>query len=528
MVTKKVAFNTPPRAGTPTGIPTPLASPRPQRVTGAIAKRRQPPISPSKAETEPPLSKLRRRTPPQDYARPKKKPTLLSPQPEKPLDGFAFTFDTNGVPGQPPSPFVAKNDVGNQLPVSPVTRRTVRPGPSRAPRRVVPATPARRSNRLAEKTPLSTKGAREAATPTTFRFRVPPPPALLKDRRAPRNRPEALALEARQKALASVSGRVLTPYPKRESNEPERRHPFLLVNKLGAKPRLADLAKEQEAYERFARWNKWERAEGSPTNQDRDPMSLDVDPDWEHKWQRRSTTVLTSSPEKIVLKGDGTWAIEQQNGGPESWKSRFPETDEGPSPPRKNGGREPPSLQFLTAKIGNLGDHSDDDESIDFNMVKKIRELKAIFGPKWAARSLTDLGHGLLSVGLRGPQREKVLLARREARLEKARQMRLRRLRDSRWTDGNGPLRPAPAAAKVERLPRRARYRYGDDNRAVFGEPTDIDPDFWKYLLGHQGLAEYSPEDEHMPDIIEKEEGEEAPTDDDDDDDDLSHSLARW
>lgn len=257
-------------------------------------------------------------------------------------------------------------------------------------------------------------------------------------------------------------------------------------------------------------------------------MVLDVDP----KWQRRSTTVLTSSPEKIVLKGDGTWAIERQNGGPGPWKSRFPETDKGPSPPRKKGGREPPRLRDLTAKIADLGDHSDDDESIDFNMVKKIRELKAIFGPKWAARSLTDLGHGLLSVGLRGLQREKVLLARREARLNKAQQMRLKWLRNNR-AGGNGPLRPAPAAAKVERLPRKARYRYGDDNRAVFGEPTDIDPDFWKYLLGHQGLAEYSPEDEHMADIMEEEEEEEeevkvkgeAPTDDDADDERLEPLL---
>lgn len=523
MVTKKVAFITPPRSATPSGIPTPLASPLPRRVvTRAVAKRRQPLIPPSKAETPPPLNKLRHKITPPDSARPKKKQRFISPQPEKPLDGFEFSFAT---PGQPPSPFVARNDAGNQLPVSHVTRRTVRPGPSRAPRRAVPATPARRSIRIAEKTPISTKGAREAATPKTFRFRVPPPPALLKDRRAPQNRPEALALEARQKALASVAGRVSTPYPKWESIEPERRHPFLLVNKLGARPRLANLAKEQEAYERFARRNKWERVE------DGDAMVLDVDP----KWQGRSTAVLTPSPEKIVLKGDGTWAIEGQNGGAESWKSRFPETDEGPSPPRKQGVREPPRLHFLAAKIANLGDDSNDDESIDFNMVKKIRELKAIFGPKWAARSLTDLGHGLLSVGLRGLQREKVLLARREARLEKARQMRLRLLRDSRWTGGNGPLRPPPAAAKAGRLPRRARYRYGDDNRAVFGEPTDIDPDFWKYLLGHQGLAEYSPEDEHMADIIEEEEEEEeevivkgeAPTDDDDDDD-LSHSLARW
>lgn len=211
MVTKKVAFLTPPRAATPTGTPTPLASPRPRRITRAVAKRRQPPFSPPKTETAPPLSKLRHKTTPPDSACPKKKQRLLSPQFEKPLDGFEFTFDT---PGEPPSPFVARNDADNQLLASPVTLRRVRPGPSRAPRRDVPATPARRSNRLAEKTPVSTKGAREAAAPTTFRFRVPPPPALLKDRRAPRNRPEALALEARQKALASVSGRVSTPYPK--------------------------------------------------------------------------------------------------------------------------------------------------------------------------------------------------------------------------------------------------------------------------------------------------------------------------
>lgn len=105
-------------------------------------------------------------------------------------------------------------------------------------------------------------------------------------------------------------------------------------------------------------------------------------------------------------------------------------------------------------------------------------------------------------------------------------------LRNNR-AGGNGPLRPAPAAAKVERLPRKARYRYGDDNRAVFGEPTDMDPDFWKYLLGHQGLAEYSPEDEHMADIMEEEEEEEeevkvkgeAPTDDDADDERLEPLL---
>lgn len=165
-------------------------------------------------------------------------------------------------------------------------------------------------------------------------------------------------------------------------------------------------------------------------------------------------------------------------------------------------------------------------------MVKKIRELKAIFGPKWAARSLTDLGHGLLSVGLRGLQREQVLLARREARLNKAQKMGLKWLRNN-GAGGNGPLRPAPAAAKVERLRRKARYRYGDDNRAVFGEPTDIDPDLWKYLLGHQGLAKYSPEDEHMADIVEEEEEEEqelkvkgeAPTDDDADDERLAPLL---
>jgi len=66
----------------------------------------------------------------------------------------------------------------------------------------------------------------------------------------PRNRPDALALETKQKALAGVARPKSTPYPKWEGIQRERQHPFLLVNKMGGKPRLAKLAKEQDAYER--------------------------------------------------------------------------------------------------------------------------------------------------------------------------------------------------------------------------------------------------------------------------------------
>jgi hypothetical protein len=214
MVKKKVSFGTPPRAATPIGISTLQDSPPSQRVTRAAERKLKPPISPKKAEAAPRLSKQRHETPPLDSARLKKKPRLVSPKPERPLYGFPITFDTNGIPGQPPSPFVAENGAGSRLPVTEVTRRRVRPGPSKTVRRFVPATLSRRSKRLEEKTPLSAKLTRKAATTTTFRYGAPPPPALLMDRRAPRNRPEAIALEARQKALARVARPKSTPYPK--------------------------------------------------------------------------------------------------------------------------------------------------------------------------------------------------------------------------------------------------------------------------------------------------------------------------
>jgi hypothetical protein len=92
---------------------------------------------------------------------------------------------------------------------------------------------------------------------------------------------------------------------------------------MGGKPRLAKLAKEQGVYEQFARRNKWPRLEderkptrGIPTSEDGDPMAVDIDPDRDHKWQRQSITPFMPSPEKIVMKGDGTWAVERQNRGP--------------------------------------------------------------------------------------------------------------------------------------------------------------------------------------------------------------------
>jgi hypothetical protein len=299
--------------------------------------------------------------------------------------------------------------------------------------------------------------------------------------------------------------------------ERERRYPFLLVNKMGGKPRLAKLAKEQGDYEQFARRNKWPRLEderkptrGIPPERRRrshggghrsrqgPQVAAPVDP-----------TVHAVAREDCL---EGRWdmgsrAAEQRTSEPDSWQSSFPETDEGPSPQKKWRRRESRLVQNLKADIANLDDHSESDGSIDYHMIQKIREMKAILGRKWAARSLTDLGRGLLSVGLKGLEREKVLLARREARLKMARQMEYRRLKDSMWSGGNGPSKSAQPAAKVERLPHRVPYRYADDSRAVW-RANDIDPDLWKYLLGHEALAEYSPE-ENLPYTMELDEVEE-------------------